>query len=109
MSACMLTCRSAVFVCVCVYLCVCGGCSWSRIGHLSLAEGNGQLQVLLFLLSKPLQPLTLGSLALSLCPLQLLSLVPKLQRDRGTETGRQTDRHVKLISYSIIIVLIYLK
>lgn len=55
------------------------GGSSSRVGHLSLTESDGQLQVLLLLLSQPLQSLTFRSLTFSFGPFQLLSLVPKLQ------------------------------
>ncbi len=79
MFVCMLTCVPAV----CVFVCDVG--LRSCIGHLSLAERDGQLQVFLFLLSKPLQSFTLCSLTLSLSPLQLLSLIPKLKRNKDGE------------------------
>lgn len=48
--------------------------------HISLAEGDGQLQVLLFLSPQPRQPLLLRFLTLPLGPGQLLLLIAKLQR-----------------------------
>lgn len=65
-----------------VLLSSCGSC----VGHLRLAEGDGQLQVLLLLLPQPLQPLALHPLALTLGPLQLLSLVAQLQRRATVRT-----------------------
>lgn len=63
-----------------------------RLGwHVSLAEGDGQLQVLLFLPPQPCQPLLFCFLALPLGPGQLLLLIAKLQRkiwdsERGTQS-----------------------
>lgn len=50
-------------------------------GHVSLAERNGQLQVLLFLPPQPRQPLLLRLLTFPLGPRQLLLLIAKLQRE----------------------------
>lgn len=72
-----------MFVCLCSTL-------RSRVGHLGLAEGDGELQVFLLLLPKPLQPLAFCSLALPLRPLQLLGLVPKLNEEG--ERPRETVR-----------------
>lgn len=59
--------------------------SGSCVGHLGLTQSDGQLQVLLLLLSQPLQPLSLRSLTLPFSPLQLLSFVPELHT-RGSRT-----------------------
>lgn len=45
--------------------------------HIGLAEGDGQLQVLLFLSPKPRQPLLLRFLTLPFGPGQLLFLIAK--------------------------------
>lgn len=49
-------------------------------GHVSLAERDGQLQVLLLLPPQPRQPLLLCLLTFPLGPRQLLLLIAKLQR-----------------------------
>lgn len=67
----------------------CSGTSRSCIGHLCFTEGNGEFQVLLFLLSESLQPLTFCTLAFTFSPFQLLSLVSKLQRERLRECERE--------------------
>lgn len=81
-----------------LYGCRGGGGSSSCIRHLSLAQGDGQLQVFLLLLSQPLQPLTLCSLTLSLSPFQLLSLIPELHT---TEQQREWQREVPLITWNL--------
>lgn len=68
-----------------------GGCS-SRIGHLGLTESDGQLQVLLLLLSQPLQPLAFRPFTLSFGPLQLLSLVPKLPAKEGDKNDASAQK-----------------
>lgn len=52
-------------------------------GHVSLAERDGQLEVLLLLPPQPRQPLLLRLLALPLGPRQLLLLIAKLRRKNG--------------------------
>lgn len=56
-----------------------------RLGgrHVSLAERDGQFQVLLLLPPQPRQPLLFRLLALPLGPRQLLLLIAKLQRKNG--------------------------
>lgn len=63
-------------------------------GHISLAEGDGQLQVLLFLSPQPRQPLLLRFLTLPLGPGQLLLLIAKLQRkiDWTVREGPEQER-----------------
>lgn len=53
------------------------GRGWSGAGHVSPAESDGQLQVLLLLEPQPPQPLLLRTLALLLDPLQLLAFTSK--------------------------------
>lgn len=64
-----------------------------RLGrrHVGLAQGDGQLQVLLLLPPQPRQPLLLRLLALPLGPCQLLFLIAKLQRGK-TERGLRGPR-----------------
>lgn len=57
------------------------GQAWSGTGHVSLAQSDGELQVLLFLKPQLPQPLLLLTLALPLGPLQLLSLTSKLGQE----------------------------
>lgn len=59
---------------------VVGHHAWSGAGHVSPAESDGELQVLLLLETQPPQPLLLLTLALPLGPLQLLALISKLER-----------------------------
>lgn len=66
--------------------------SSSGVGHLCLAEGDGQLQILLLLLPQPLQPLPLHPLALPLGPFQLLRLVTQLQRRTGVTTQQRAPQ-----------------
>lgn len=89
-----------------LYGCGGDGGSSSCIRHLSLAQGDGQLQVFLLLLSQPLQPLTLCSLTLSLSPLQLLSLIPELHT---TEEERETERSSFYNMESTSWLTVYLK
>lgn len=56
------------------------GYVWSGAGHVSPAESDGQLKVLLLLEPQPPQPLLLLALALMLGPFQLLVLTSKLEQ-----------------------------
>lgn len=61
--------------------------------HIGLAEGDGQLQVLLFLSPKPRQPFLLRFLTLPFGPGQLLLLIAK----RG-EVGKAGGRGLRRFS-----------
>ncbi len=75
-----------------------GGGATSPSGEFRLAECDGQLQVLLFLLGEPGQPLLFLSLALALCPLYHVFLCWILLREHKSthrQTKPQTHTHTQ--------------
>lgn len=68
------------------------GHAWSGAGHVSPAESDGQLQVLLLLEPQLPQPLLLLMLALPLGPFQLLVLTSELEQRNKHEMWTKTQR-----------------